>query len=675
MRLIALLAGFGFASLCLALADSAVPVVSAGQIDGLLKGSSPVAFSTLPPATGPRDSRYEDEMARIGGMQAMPIDAKDTPLRAIIAMLCNGMKMNYSLSTDALMSQLVTKSVNQHPWVTLQNLAEQYRLQVSWKRGEWIIGPRNDDELILRHYVLKHNALERFSSSSGGGGSGLGGGSTTGQSTSQGGTQQNGQSQGGAQSISSGNSNPSRIGQGIYALDSSAIETRVKEFLGLETTGMHALINSGADLGAPAVEAQRDSTSGKNSTRPDSTGQTPAASGMVQYISDVKTLSVYTTRQKHELLESWLAVLDRPRKQVYLEVRFYSTSDNPSSKIGVGSPLSSPNGYGVHMTDLSNDGSTALGAVNPFNPHTWQLKTSKLAADDIDVSLQANVSASASKLIANPSVTTVSGQEAVLRAVKQVAIVSGSATQASGGSTTTNSINYVDAGVVCSMTPNVLNDDEIELNMALEVSSFDGSTVVNGNSYPRIDNQTFQNRFIVKNGYSLAIGGFEQSAKTSDLSKMPVLGDIPILGYAFKTSAKTNSHHVLTVVVTPVIQTDYAGGNFEGTARFNIPQTGPSYRKKFDGGPSATVYDVRDCLNGFRRELDEISRVVKDGRGDSSWLKKAGLLEAELCDMKATLDLSRARGAAAPTLEENVGEHLRRVRALIKQIPNTSPIS
>jgi pilus assembly protein CpaC len=174
-----------------------------------------------------------------------------------------------------------------------------------------------------------------------------------------------------------------------------------------------------------------------------------------------------------------------------------------------------------------------------------------------DINLAATIQALEQKnileILAEPNLLTESGKEASFLAGGQFPYP---VVQAVGAGTTAPiTIQFKDYGVRLSFTPTVTQDGSIHLKVAPEVSTLDYSNAITlqGFTIPAIATNRVQSEMDLKDGQSFAIAGLLDNRVTELFSKMPFIGDIPILGKLFQSQSLTKSDNELLIVVTPHI--------------------------------------------------------------------------------------------------------------------------
>src|SRR5205085_7069263 len=118
---------------------------------------------------------------------------------------------------------------------------------------------------------------------------------------------------------------------------------------------------------------------------------------------------------------------------------------------------------------------------------------------------------------------------------------------------TINTIQYQDIGIILNVTPHINEDGLVIMDVAPEVSSLTGTTVpISENaSAPVFAKRSAQSRVGIKDGQTIVIGGLMEDRKTSTLSKVPLLGDVPGLGLLFQRRQTTKTKTELLIFLTP----------------------------------------------------------------------------------------------------------------------------
>jgi general secretion pathway protein D len=181
-----------------------------------------------------------------------------------------------------------------------------------------------------------------------------------------------------------------------------------------------------------------------------------------------------------------------------------------------------------------------------------------LNADGLHAVLSFLNSSSDAQVMSTPRIVTLDNQEArieVTRGYPIFNVAAGSANNAGG-----SSVTYSNVGTKLKVTPRITASDNIWLKVIPEVSTFFGniSQTIDGATYeaPVFDERTFETQVLVHNQNTLVMGGLVQDDPQSTTTKVPFLGDIPGLGYAFRSESKSANKDNLLVFITPTIVKD-----------------------------------------------------------------------------------------------------------------------
>jgi pilus assembly protein CpaC len=155
-------------------------------------------------------------------------------------------------------------------------------------------------------------------------------------------------------------------------------------------------------------------------------------------------------------------------------------------------------------------------------------------------------------VLAEPNLTAVSGQKASFLAGGEFPVP---VPQASSGGSPVITVEYKQFGVSLNFTPTVLGHGRIALHVEPEVSqiSTQNSVQIDGFNIPSLTTRRAETTVELGSGQSFIIGGLLQNGTTQDLTKFPWLGDVPILGALFRSTAFQRNESELVIIVTPYL--------------------------------------------------------------------------------------------------------------------------
>ena len=228
--------------------------------------------------------------------------------------------------------------------------------------------------------------------------------------------------------------------------------------------------------------------------------------------------------------------------QVNLRVRIAEVDRNILKQIGV---------------DWSKFGATTSEVTfltqNNITPLTNTLTIGKLLPGAVQATISALATEGFLTVLAEPNLTTVSGQTASFLAGGQIPYEVAQPGGVAGSAIYT--IQFQPYGVQLAFTPTVIDADHLNLKVAPAVSELDyaNAVKVNGAVQPALTVRQAQTTLELASGQSFALAGLLMHDTTQDISKVPWLGDIPILGALFRSNKFQNNETELVVIVTPYL--------------------------------------------------------------------------------------------------------------------------
>ena len=264
-----------------------------------------------------------------------------------------------------------------------------------------------------------------------------------------------------------------------------------------------------------------------------------------------------------------LSNLDRPKPQVLIKVVFLEVTHNNASDIGIeggwgkqinGEKAALANGFGlsglssVVSTNVNQFGQpiSSFSAVSPMTSPGAGLY--QILGQDYQVTLRAIAQAGNAKVLSRPSILARNNQPATITVGQSVPLITNVRYDTFGNAI--NSVTYTDVGVILKVTPFITPDNLVEMIVSPQISSIDPTFTVpiSANvSAPVIDVRSADTVAVTPDGQTVIIGGLMASTKSSTDTKIPVLGDIPVLGNLFKRRQKSDANTELIIFLTPHI--------------------------------------------------------------------------------------------------------------------------
>ncbi len=246
--------------------------------------------------------------------------------------------------------------------------------------------------------------------------------------------------------------------------------------------------------------------------------------------------------------------LDKEKYQVYVQARIVEINNNNSEELGIkygfsGGDISSSGLYAM-SANFGDAGLTASAsnAVLSYLGDIGESAKSSLALGATIDFLQEN---GASKSISNPSILCVNNRESSIYVGKTISVSSG---QTAISGQTTSSYKREDVGLTLKIKPRVSSVDKVTLDVEVILENILDDGANNATNQPVTSKQEVKTQAILRHGESIIIGGLVKNYNREAKNKVPLLGDIPLLGSAlFSSSSTTDEQDNLVVILTPYI--------------------------------------------------------------------------------------------------------------------------
>ena len=151
-------------------------------------------------------------------------------------------------------------------------------------------------------------------------------------------------------------------------------------------------------------------------------------------------------------------------------------------------------------------------------------------------------------ILSTPSLTVLDNRQATLQVGQQIPVTTLQSVAALGN--TFNSVSYLNTGVILAITPHISESGRLMLELDQEVSNPEPGTGVNG-ANPTIQQRKVKTQVAVADGESLVLGGLVQDQRSKTANQIPVIGDLPIVGNAFKDKDDKIEKTELIIMITP----------------------------------------------------------------------------------------------------------------------------
>jgi type II secretory pathway component GspD/PulD (secretin) len=326
----------------------------------------------------------------------------------------------------------------------------------------------------------------------------------------------------------------------------------------------------------------------------------PPERPQVVYNSDLNFIWVVATRKQQKWVAEYLSKVDKPQDLIAIEVKFLETKKNPQVDIGINwqntfgtgltiggqasvgstNPLGSlsfarQNGTNAGTLIPTFDGSGAFAGYdtvapglinNNFTSASGQIPYSAiLSLNQFSATLQAFMQDRDTSIVQYPRVLTLNNREVAITSAENTPLNVGTSTAVSAtgtSGTTVGQLGYLPTGTQINILPKVIDKNQIAMTVAITVSSVIGEIPINlgtgSNLYPVTSGRVYNASLQVDSGYTLAVGGLEKVDDSNVVGGIPVLKDIPGVGYLFKNKNKRRNKVNLIIFITPYLIGDPA---------------------------------------------------------------------------------------------------------------------
>lgn len=284
--------------------------------------------------------------------------------------------------------------------------------------------------------------------------------------------------------------------------------------------------------------------------------------GSVSVDVRTNTLLIQDTAKKLDDVRRLIEILDIAVKQVVIEARIVTVTDNVSEDFGIRWGVTDTLSDGASSGSLDGANSASGGIVPNLDDRlnvnlpladaagTIAFQVSKLADGTIlDLELSALERENKGEVIARPSITTANQKAAYISQGTEIPFVSA----ASSGATT---VEFKPAELSLRVTPQITPDDRVILDLEITQDTQGETVSTSTGDAVAINTQRIGTQVLVNNGETIVLGGIYQQQLIHGVTKVPVLGDIPLLGWLFRTSSNFTERRELLIFVTPRIVTE-----------------------------------------------------------------------------------------------------------------------
>ncbi|MBI3618137.1 MAG: type IV pilus secretin PilQ [Candidatus Omnitrophica bacterium] len=284
--------------------------------------------------------------------------------------------------------------------------------------------------------------------------------------------------------------------------------------------------------------------------------------GSINYDERTNTLIVTDIARRIDLMDGVIKKLDRTTPQVLIEAKIVETSFDNKENLGIDwvskvtlSGAERPTTYpftnvsgSKYTPDAFPGAETTKGSANAeFTYGTLNFTQLQAIFEMLKQKTDTNI-------LSNPRIVTMDNQTAKINVGTQYPIPQYTYNEQQA-QLQVSGWEYKDIGIIFDVTPHVNNAGFVTLDVQPEITAIIGTVVVENTSLPQLSVESTKTRVMIKSGETLVIAGLVKDQLTDTKKRVPLLGDVPVLGLIFQKSEKTNAKTDLMIFITPQIIT------------------------------------------------------------------------------------------------------------------------
>jgi general secretion pathway protein D len=265
--------------------------------------------------------------------------------------------------------------------------------------------------------------------------------------------------------------------------------------------------------------------------------------------SDNNSLLIFASADEFRLVQEAVRRLDSPPMQVLIQATIMDVTLNDRLQFGVQAFLQSVTSSG----NIAQTGISALPGLNVI-PTTAAFNFIFSSSGQVQSAINALRDVTTVTVLSAPQVVTQDNQRAKLEVGQQVPILTQTITQATvTNPSVLNTVSYVQTGVILTVTPRVNTSGGIDMDIRQEVTDVPDALLQNAtpNLTPVLTRRVIETRVSVQSSQTVALGGLINEASRDQRQRVPLLGDIPVLGWLFGQTGVSRDKRELLVFLTP----------------------------------------------------------------------------------------------------------------------------
>lgn len=355
-----------------------------------------------------------------------------------------------------------------------------------------------------------------------------------------------------------------------------------------------------------------------------------AGTGIVNYEPKTNTIIIIDSANRIDKAKALLLSIDKPKGQIVVETKILRINSSAGERVGVdwssslgdsGVPIEAVRSLNSVFGLQSNFASTGLSGGSSVGATETSASNLVLSPFQLSGVLRALARGGFATQISNPTLITEDNEQATISIIDRVPIITTTVTQSNGVNNVSEDVRYTvdsgdptitsdprnhrEIGISMVVTPTLLPDGTVRMALRPRSAQIVGEVVGQSkNVFPRVTESMVEALARVPDGYSLVVGGFYGESVQKNKNKVPLLGDVPVLNFFFKSRETAKEQTSLVFVVTP---TSYnpasAAANNATNCRINEKLALPADYDSVDESNPGAAHEpnMRRTIRGMRQ--------------------------------------------------------------------------
>lgn len=299
-----------------------------------------------------------------------------------------------------------------------------------------------------------------------------------------------------------------------------------------------------------------------------------SSEGKIVFGNEPNSIMVIDYPENIQRIAEYLEVMDVPSPQVLIEARVVEVRLQGEHSLGINwSLFAEKGGLEVGQFRIYSVPGGPIEQAIPYKP-TYMPPGQKAAGqeapftvtifdENISLVLRTLANSLETNILSAPRITTVNNQKAEIKIIQKIPWAEPEVQMSEVGIAITWEVKFEEVGIILKVTPTISEDNKISLLLEPEISEHVGDyqlRVVQADTeipytVPIIDKRSAQTKVVIGDGQTLIIGGLIKERNNKEITKVPLLGDVPFLGWLFKSKKDVRDKTELLIFVSPTIIT------------------------------------------------------------------------------------------------------------------------